>query len=336
MLMNSTTSPVRGTAAQAGFISIVVSLIIGVVLSLITIGFAQLMSREQKDATERQLSTQAFYAAESGVNDMALKIKNTPGMPDVTTCASSTTTINSAGPVEISCVLTDSKPTALKFDGISTDASKAKVIPINTNLSDLKSISLQWVGSSGSELFRTDDAATFPQASSWLAKTGMLKVSLVPFTNNDSREKLIEATAIVYLNPLVGNGSEVTVDYDKIKGMNGQGSILNAKCDTAQQCRVKIKDVPTTASNFYVIVTSVYKPNNISITAQGTSGNLELTGVQTVIDSTGRTNGVLRRIQVRKPLLDSYLYAGGALDTPNSICKLIITSPEETSDSCGL
>src|ERR1700735_2299515 len=55
--------------SQAGFAAIVIAIVLIIVLSLITVGFAQLMQNNQKQALNKQLSSQAYYAAESGVND---------------------------------------------------------------------------------------------------------------------------------------------------------------------------------------------------------------------------------------------------------------------------
>ncbi len=59
------------TSKQDGFASIVIAIIMVIVLSLITVGFAQLMRTEQRSALDKQLSSQAYYAAETGVNDAA-------------------------------------------------------------------------------------------------------------------------------------------------------------------------------------------------------------------------------------------------------------------------
>ena len=53
---------------EQGLVAIVVTLIIMLVLTLIVTGFAQLARREQREALDRQLASQALYAAESGVN----------------------------------------------------------------------------------------------------------------------------------------------------------------------------------------------------------------------------------------------------------------------------
>jgi Tfp pilus assembly protein PilX len=56
---------------ESGFASLVVASVLIVVLSLMTVGFAQLMRSNQTSALNKQLSDQAYYAAESGINDAA-------------------------------------------------------------------------------------------------------------------------------------------------------------------------------------------------------------------------------------------------------------------------
>src|SRR5262245_28445627 len=63
---------------QSGMAAIIVTLIIMIVLSLITLGFARIVNREQRQVADRQLNTQAFYAAESGVSI----VKNLSSLPD--------------------------------------------------------------------------------------------------------------------------------------------------------------------------------------------------------------------------------------------------------------
>src|SRR5260370_15103164 len=55
--------------AEAGIVSIMVTMITMIVISLIVLGFADIARNEQRNSLDDQLSTQAYYAAESGVND---------------------------------------------------------------------------------------------------------------------------------------------------------------------------------------------------------------------------------------------------------------------------
>ena len=59
---------------QSGVVSIVASIIIMVILSLIAISFARIMRQEHQQAFERQLHTQAYYAAETAINDVRQEV----------------------------------------------------------------------------------------------------------------------------------------------------------------------------------------------------------------------------------------------------------------------
>jgi Tfp pilus assembly protein PilX len=65
--------------AEQGLVSIVVTMIFLIVLSLIVVGFAQVARREQRESLDRQLSSQAFYAAESGINIAKSAISDSSG-----------------------------------------------------------------------------------------------------------------------------------------------------------------------------------------------------------------------------------------------------------------
>jgi hypothetical protein len=67
--------------------------------------------------------------------------------------------------------------------------------------------------------------------------------------------------------------------------------------------------------------------------AQPTSANqLNISGAQTLIDSTGKAQDVLRRIQVRVSTHDSYDIPSGTA-AAGSICKQISVAPEGSTGS---
>ncbi|HSX32249.1 MAG TPA: pilus assembly PilX N-terminal domain-containing protein, partial [Candidatus Saccharimonadales bacterium] len=74
--MSTTAFPKRpASAKESGMVAIMVTIILMIVISLIVLGFAQIARRNQRQSLDRQLSTQAFYAAETGVNDASKVIK---------------------------------------------------------------------------------------------------------------------------------------------------------------------------------------------------------------------------------------------------------------------
>src|SRR5687767_12713460 len=55
---------------QEGLVSIVVAVILILLMSLIVLAMAENSRREQRQTLDRQLSDQAFYNAETGINDV--------------------------------------------------------------------------------------------------------------------------------------------------------------------------------------------------------------------------------------------------------------------------
>src|ERR1039458_10050844 len=97
MLMQARLTKIKDD--QSGFASIVIASVIILVLSLITVGFAQLMQREQRSALDRQLSSQAYYAAESGINDAVSAINSGFNVAKSTCPEYNSTTVPSTDPV---------------------------------------------------------------------------------------------------------------------------------------------------------------------------------------------------------------------------------------------
>src|SRR5262245_1378660 len=116
---------------QKGMVSILVTMVIMIVVSLIVLGFAKIIRREERQSLDRQLSTQAFYAAESGINDAVKKIsddiKNNVTVPTKTSCDPDNhyTTSNQLDGTTItySCLLIDPTPNTLEYSSINTTSA---------------------------------------------------------------------------------------------------------------------------------------------------------------------------------------------------------------------
>ena len=64
----------RAPKQQEGLISITVAIVFIMIISLIVLGFSQVSRRNARQALDRQLSSQAYYAAESGINDVVYDV----------------------------------------------------------------------------------------------------------------------------------------------------------------------------------------------------------------------------------------------------------------------
>src|SRR4051794_29381721 len=102
--------------SEQGIVAIVVSIILIIILSLITIGFANLVRREQRQALDRQLSSEAFYAAESAINDTvdALKVPNS-SVISTNNCTNTDSVLDKSRGVSVPCVLVDRSLPQLEY-----------------------------------------------------------------------------------------------------------------------------------------------------------------------------------------------------------------------------
>ena len=329
------------SATQQGFVSIVVCLIIMIILSLVTIGFAQIMSKEQTQALDRQLSSQAFYAAESGVNDARVD------MNSFTTTCSPVVAYDAAQTVKSTCVFVNKQPKTVQEDNVGIPP---KVFPIHTvNAAGTPTVpatlTIRWKKSSstaGWTDFNSLAPNRFPaQGGAWGVNTGVGKVYLVPFKNGDTRDAIISKTGFMLLNP-VALGASPNVPLASIQGQNS-GKIINGSCVVAtSECTAIIdtgfpaSPAPAPYDELYMVISALYSPSNFTIEGADSAGSsLLFSDVQAVVDSTGRTTDVLRRIQVRVPLINSYSFAGSALTTfgsgpTNGLCKLWTGIPDPT------
>ncbi len=329
---------------QSGFVSIMVTLIIMTILTLILIGHARIMQREKAQALDRELSTQAYYAAESGVNDAAAYLKTNPtytinscdntALNTISSQYPTRAQLSAAGDVRYTCVLIDPSPSDLQYTA-ATD--KSIIVPVHSGSSAIDTINVSWEASDSAQrdLFTTNASHFLPQKNSnignwpWQA-TGVLRTSIL--SSNDtgtlSEGNLDDRTYFLY--PLKSNAvnSRGAVTYP-----TQDATITDGNCNVdsrqgnggnfAYACNVSIKVSAATANKiFYLRLKSTYTASNVAITAKDSSGNtLPLVGTQASIDVTGKANDVLRRIQVRRPLDQSYYFPEYALQVFDGICK---------------
>jgi len=330
---------------EAGMVAIMVTLILMIVISLIVLGFAQVSRRTQRQALDRQLSTQAFYAAETGVNDAVKVIQDAIAsgstVEDKPDCNSDGNgfyaepklkpDIDEDNGVSYSCLTVDPEPTTLDYKNIGENSS---VIPLSA-ASSINNVTLTW---------RTLDSVTdnptpaatcrpnltnpFLTTSAWSATNcgyGVLRIDLVPTAGSSlSTNGLQNATMTAFVVPLSSNvncgttpGCVSSVNYTT----GGGNSRLGVVC-TDSACSLRIANLSQT--QYHLRVSSIYKDVSLQIVARD-AGNaaLNLRGAQALIDVTGKAQDVLRRIQVRVPLTASStnILSDYAIQSTDPICK---------------
>ncbi len=373
---------------QDGFAALVVALIIIIVLSLITVGFAQLMRNDQAAALSKQLSSQAYYAAESGVND-AYEAYTHGFNVSKSSCSSNVTgpgsqylnttnnNVNSTTNTSVTCLLmnpdppnviigdiNNSQPIVIEMQGCSTTGGSSPGSPQCTNGSptSVSKINIQWNDANDNNSLAPNCSQFTPAGSTtgdWNYQN-LLRIELIPLSLNDTlnRDFLINHTYTAYLCPnnSIGQGNYYTIGPSSSPGIGlsasfsgnpvgntGSGDILNASCpNSTSPCSVTLNvgnltdKIGNHYSTYLLVLRSVY-PNPITsdITMYGNSANpngnatpLDIADAQLLVDSTGKAQNVLKRIQVRIPETNQY-YLPVAVQE-GAVCKeyaLVPTNP---------
>lgn len=330
-------------ANQQGMVSIIITMIIMIVISLIVIGFAQVTRREQRQALDRQLSTQAFYAAETGINAAVNAIQKQGYSSEKTACApdasgplSGSNVLDAANGIEYSCLLIDPSPSTLEYTSVDTDQST--IIPLTPAAGTLNRIAFSWQDKTGNTGFTgcpgpSGGQYTLPAVSAWpsTCNAGILRVDIVPQDVSVTRAGLMSRTLTAFLYPQNGGTGASVFPYN----LNNpdQGAIVPVNCNSAsspRKCNVTIQlGAASGTGTFYVRVRSIYKSSALTITGYDTGNQqVDLINAQAVVDSTGKANDVLRRIAVRVPLSNiGNGVPNFAVQTGDSMCKRFSIAP---------
>jgi len=363
-------SPLRLSAEQQGFASIVIALIMVLVLSLTTVGFAQLMRREERSALDKQLSNQAYYAAETGVNDATQALNSGFTLtksqcepyttaqlnamdPSQKTAATQSLNDNSVGTstgASYSCLIINPHPDSLQYtiDGNETRATELTGATLNSDPPDVQPIGnleISWQDhNSGDTSFAPAPGSSyiFGNAVTDWKYTGMLKASLTPLSRNAvDRASLIKNTFTAFLYPNQAGSAADPGSIDAGSGSGGQGgAIVNGNCHTAnittkslpRYCNIKITNL--NSARYLLTLSALYQKSDITITAYAPDGvtKLSINDAQVLVDSTGKAQDVLRRIQVRVPAHNDFDVPSGTVGT---ICKQLQLTPGNATSASG-
>ena len=322
---------------EVGIVSIMVTMVMLIVISLIVLGFAEISRTEQRNTTDDQLSTEAYYAAESGINDAMAVINNNynPGQPlfSKPNCTIPTTTpynvlkgenkMNTIDNVSYTCLIINPTPLTLS---VSAKPSST-VIPI-TSKTKITNLTLNWQlasGSNGVVDSCSNALGHFPDITHWKCNYPVLRVDLLDANGGLARggsDDWSTDTATMFFVPTFGG----SVSTANLSSRGGVFAALCAPAGTSPSCTSTI-NLGRGGHYYYMRVTTLYKTNS-ELTISANRG-VTFEGAQVVIDSTGKAQDILRRIQVAVDLTDANAFEvpSGALITEDSVCKQFGVAP---------
>jgi type II secretory pathway pseudopilin PulG len=316
---------------ERGMVAIIVTLVMMLVITLIVLGFAQVTRRNQREALDSQLALQAYYAAETGVNDIAngLVTGSPPNRIDCSTFAYNGQTLPRTlkpNPSDVlhpevanTCLLIDAEPTKLIADD-SPDSTGSVMWNVKTLAGiNLASLDLSWEKDPGGSGSCSLPYTSYPPAGpgEWDCDHALLRMDIVrtsdvnahlnAATDPDAARKLAAATATVYLHPS-DTATPVSIDNftSNVTGYQG-GCKVNASPPAGTpscSAHITFSTGNSQSNDYYVRLTTLYADaKKVVLSGTDISGGVpRFKDGQIVVDSTGRAQDQVKRISVRIPL----------------------------------
>lgn len=310
---------------ESGVVSIMVTMIMMIVISLIVLGFAEVSRVEQRSSLDDHLSTQAYYAAESGINDARAAIVSqlqtgAATIQPKTTCndqngynfnATGASQVSASNGVSYSCVLIDPNVSSLVYD----IGYASTVIPIESAGGAFGNLTLQWnsptTATTNANCYTGGQPQRFPPVASWLCAYPVLRIDIADVSSpNLPRTAWDGNTQPIFLVPYASGGTASI-------NIGSSQRVYGVNCTTS--CQVRLNGLGGANSKYYWRVTTLYRSGfRLTVTAPGGKSFI---GAEAQIDVTGKAQDVLRRVRVAIDLTANSTSPSAAIVTRDSICK---------------
>jgi len=270
--------------SQSGAASILFTMVMTVIISLLAIGFSIITSNDQRATLDKSVSSQAQYAAQTGINSVVEAIAN--GTIQVGTNASACTTANilptfNVSNLKVSCLKWNFSPASLSY---SNNSFSTVISPTNT----LTGIKIVW----GTITSKNAYTSSVNNLSSAVA-TNFPIIKIVLANAAD-----VSTAKTIYVVP--GSSSSV----GQINTAADTSKVVTANCgsDTLTTCSFTVNLTTTqytwdTTHSGLVSVTGLNGDvSQYSINGVVSSGSVSFNNSQVQIDSTATDNNQVQRL----------------------------------------
>lgn len=328
---------------------------VAIILTVLTLGFLRLALNEQRIATDDDLTSRAFFASESGLEDVKRALdaytKGDISLADLN--AESCDSVSGFNPelspdadydIEYVCQLIDLTPSDLEFylDG-ANQTFQFPINPVDADGNPVPSfpteLHVNWhlnadqsadgdgvVGPGQIEGVPVGAYLNLTDVTTWNSQRhpAMLRISIISFPTSAAtftRGDIEQYT--VFASPVDGN---VARPANNVNAGTNAGTIRPADCDSANPeyyCNVEFGNFSNNRQ-YYLRITSLYRPTHVQVTMSNGSGPNNaryFDKVQAVADVTGSSGGVLRRVEARIDLSRPTLMPDAAITSLDDICK---------------
>lgn len=334
---------------QFGAVSMITVVFIAIILTVLATSFIRLTINEQRESVDDDLTTRAYYAAESGVQDAIAAIKDQfahPGDPahrvnnpdECTPDSSGDLSGSSSLDAEYTCQIIDLTP-----DDYLADLEKGETeqfIIDSESGDDVNTVNISWhinaaknSGGDGGFDLRSSVASSLLKDYEWYSDPAnpsddnkfpaMIRLQMISTPHSGVTRSSIDSYTL-FLNPTLGGSHASINDLTAISLNHG---IRNVPCNNTAAvgeyvCTFSINSLADDTHDYSIRVQALYNPTHIKIDATTSAGvAVSLINAQAVIDVTGRAGDVYRRVEERVDLSPDYLSPEFAILSAEDICK---------------
>ena len=324
---------------ERGAVSLITVILLAIILSMITTGMLRLSIKDARQSTDDDLTNRAFFAAESGISDAVRFIRehlddNTfdllgdecapPSIEAITnpeTGAKEVVIGDPALDTAYTCQLIDLTPRVVS--GTLTGSEDTAQIPLRFDRSRPAptSVTIRWHNEDDSLVYAASAGRgkSLPQAVDW-DFPAMLRANVFGTPRGSNFNAGDVRNYITFLNP---------EGVDEASGITAaDGNIVNANCqpgfifDGSYACEATLNIGGLFSSHDMVIrLSAIYRSARFSLTL---NNGQEFVDTQAIVDVTGRSNDVYRRVRASVSLDDGVnLLPNTAIKSAEDICKLV-------------
>lgn len=321
---------------QDGAVSFLTVIFLAIVLTIMTLSFVRISVNEQRQAVDDDLTTRAFYAAESGIEDgkraLAESLEDPSFVLNGDICAPAENVVpDTNGHVILSsdisaaytCQFIEKAPGEFKA---TLDPWESITIPLNGS-GVFDRVKISWHEPSfddGGASWNRHTNTSLPTMAEWNISTNnypaMLRATV--FGANTSVGSTFSSSGVTsftgFINPNTSAGVITAATMESQKIVNGQ-------CDTSitgsvPACSITITSLP--GNQKFLHLKSIYKGTNITVQLLNGTAGVNIVDTQAIIDVTGRAGDIYRRIEARVSLIpDTSQLPDVSIWSNEEICK---------------
>lgn len=328
--------------ASSGVVSLLTSIVVALLLIVITVSGVGIMNSELRQATDFDLSTKAYFAAESGLEDAIDAVRgylqNDIPIPE--------TPANQCGP------LTPGEAN-LSGDGVITytcqtvrlqqtelvgELKKEGDAKIDLTGLDFNEIRIAWNQEGTTDPNFPSAAAiptTFPPGSNWTdTYPAVLEVSIISYPRTSSFDSSQISKRTIFLKPnLTASATGNEVNMASNFAVPFQVACAPSATAGNYECEARLTNPPA-GSHHIVNIHARYSSTHYRVQAYQGSTQLNIPNSQIIIDVTGKARDVFRRIQAKAFLGQSSSFPFSIL-TDDNICKVLTVTGSTASSESG-